>query len=1037
VKRNPKFVAFFVIVVLVCSGALALTPARANLSKSARIKQAVSARSSSSPAAMNQDGKPFRQDVAKVLKRHDSVELDTQRVAEQVRLTGRLSLPTAEGTFELSLVAHDMRAPDYRAEVSLDGGEVRPLDQGSVRTYKGTVAGMEEAQARFTLDENTLEGLIITPSDLYFVEPANRYSGSASSKDFIVYKASDLIRTSVGECGVTMAEKVGSEAARLESQVSMAHGPIVEELFSPPRIVDLATEADFEYFNRFGSADAANNEIISIMNQVEGIYNTQFGLQFTIVFQNVWAVANDPYDSTVPNTALNQFRDEWNASRQGVARDLAHMWTGKSFDGDTIGVAFTIPGIECPLGSGGYGMSERLVQIPDKILVAAHEIGHNFGAAHSNGQPGCDNTIMGTSLGPNTMSTFCPFSVNQIETRANSVVACLSQTLTPGCNYSLSPTSQSFGVSGGAGSTNITTIGTNCAWGASSSVGWVTVTSGSSETNNGTVMYAVGANSGFARSAIIGIADQSFTVSQAGSGACPTVPITYGQTINAALSPGDCDSPRRVDSRADQYSFTGAAGDQIRIEMTATGAPAVDTYLYLIGPSGLVVTENDDINTQGNNFNSRIPLSDFFTLPAAGSYVIESTSFDVDEVGSYTLTLTQNGPPPTPTPTPGVVQFNVSTSSATETPNATTKLDLTVTRTVSTAGAASINYASSDVTANERSDYLAALGTVRFQPGEAAKTISVFIVDDAFGETAETFNVTLSNPVGCSLSAPSTITVTINSNETVDGLNPVRDASFSSEFFVRQHYVDFFNREADAAGLGFWKNQIDECTTQACREIRRINVSAAFFLSIEFQQTGYLVYKANQAAFNSGEQLALRDFLPDTQEIGRGVVFGQPGADVQLENNKQAFFLDFVQRPAFLAPTAYPTTLSAAEFVDKLNNFTFDPLNVGLGLALTPGQRDALVSQLSVNPTSPTLRAQVLRSVSENGLFSQRQFNKAFVLMQYFGYLRRNPNATPDTGFAGYNFWLGKLNQFNGNFVDAEMVKAFITSGEYIQRFGP
>jgi hypothetical protein len=151
------------------------------------------------------------------------------------------------------------------------------------------------------------------------------------------------------------------------------------------------------------------------------------------------------------------------------------------------------------------------------------------------------------------------------------------------------------------------------------------------------------------------------------------------------------------------------------------------------------------------------------------------------------------------------------------------------------------------------------------------------------------------------------------------------------------------------------------------------------------------------------------------------------------EYNKQNFFLDFVQRPAFLAPTAYPTSLTAAQFVDKLNGNTFDPLNPGAG-ALTQSERDALVNQLSPDPTSPTLRAQVLRSVSENGLFTQRQFNKAFVLMQYFGYLRRNPNATPDTG---YNFWLGKLNQFNGNFVDAEMVKAFITSGEYFQRFGP
>jgi hypothetical protein len=390
------------------------------------------------------------------------------------------------------------------------------------------------------------------------------------------------------------------------------------------------------------------------------------------------------------------------------------------------------------------------------------------------------------------------------------------------------------------------------------------------------------------------------------------------------------------------------------------------------------------------------------------------------------------------TPCGSSVQFSGSTLTPTETPNATTKVEITVTRSGDLSGVATVNYATSDQTASERSDYLTALGTLRFESGQASKTITVFIVDDSFGETAETFNVTLSDPVGSSLITPVVFTVTINSNEAINGPNPVRDASFNSDFFVREHYVDFFNREADASGLAFWKNQIDECTTQECREIRRINVSAAFSLSIEFQQTGYLVYKANQAAFNSGEQLKLRSFLADTQEIGRGVIIGQPGADQQLETNKQKFFLDFVQRPAFLAPTAYPTTLTAAQFVDKLNGNTFDPRNPGAG-ALTQGERDSLVTQLAPDPTSPTLRAQVLRSVSENGLFTDRQFNKAFVLMQYFGYLRRNPNDAPEPGlnFDGYNFWLNKLNQFEGNFVNAEMVKSFIVSGEYIQRFGP
>jgi len=84
-----------------------------------------------------------------------------------------------------------------------------------------------------------------------------------------------------------------------------------------------------------------------------------------------------------------------------------------------------------------------------------------------------------------------------------------------------------------------------------------------------------------------------------------------------------------------------------------------------------------------------------------------------------------------------------------------------------------------------------------------------------------------------------------------------------------------------------------------------------------------------------------------------------------------------------------------------------------------------------------TARAQALRQIGENQNLNNAEFNRAFVLMQFFGYLRRDPNSGPDTDYTGYDFWQTKLNQFNGNFVAAEMVKAFITSSEYRQRFGP
>ena len=150
-----------------------------------------------------------------------------------------------------------------------------------------------------------------------------------------------------------------------------------------------------------------------------------------------------------------------------------------------------------------------------------------------------------------------------------------------------------------------------------------------------------------------------------------------------------------------------------------------------------------------------------------------------------------------------------------------------------------------------------------------------------------------------------------------------------------------------------------------------------------------------------------------------------------LEANKVAFTQACVSRSRFLA--AYPTTLTPTQFVDALFN----------SAAVTPSaaDRNAAVGEFlgALNTLDSAARGRALRRVAENSTLNAQENNRAFVLMQYFGYLRRNPNDAPEAGlnFDGYNFWLGKLNQFNGNFVNAEMVKAFILSGEYRQRFGP
>jgi uncharacterized delta-60 repeat protein len=257
-----------------------------------------------------------------------------------------------------------------------------------------------------------------------------------------------------------------------------------------------------------------------------------------------------------------------------------------------------------------------------------------------------------------------------------------------------------------------------------------------------------------------------------------------------------------------------------------------------------------------------------------------------------------------------------------------------------------------------------------------------------------------------------------------------------ADFFVRQHYQDFLNREPDPAGLAFWTNEINACGSDAqCVEVKRINVSAAYFLSIEFQQSGYLVYRCYKSAFGNlpGAPVPVRlsDFLPDAQAIGQGVIVNQGNWQQQLEANKQNFANSFVQRPAFTS--AYPTSMTPGTFVDTLF--------ANAGVIPSSSERAAAVAEFgsASNTADVAARASALRRVAENGTLVQQEFNRTFVLMQYFGYLRRNPNDAPEAGlnFDGYNFWLNKLDSFNGDFIQAEMVRAFINSGEYRQRFVP
>jgi hypothetical protein len=226
-----------------------------------------------------------------------------------------------------------------------------------------------------------------------------------------------------------------------------------------------------------------------------------------------------------------------------------------------------------------------------------------------------------------------------------------------------------------------------------------------------------------------------------------------------------------------------------------------------------------------------------------------------------------------------------------------------------------------------------------------------------------------------------------------------------ARFFVRTHYLDFLNREPDPGGWDYWTNEITQCgSNPVCVDSRRIGVSGSFFVEQEFQETGFFVYRFFRASY--GRRPTFAEFVADRAQVIGGS---------NLEASKQTFANAWVARTVF--QQTYPLSMTPEQFVAKL----FDTA----GLTPFTAQRQQLASDMHGGKT----RAQVLREVIEIAEFKSREYNPSFVTMQYFGYLRRDPEP------GGYDFWLDVITNREPNNYRG-MICSFLTSREYQERFG-
>lgn len=300
---------------------------------------------------------------------------------------------------------------------------------------------------------------------------------------------------------------------------------------------------------------------------------------------------------------------------------------------------------------------------------------------------------------------------------------------------------------------------------------------------------------------------------------------------------------------------------------------------------------------------------------------------------------------------------------------------------------------------------------------------------------------------------------TLNNDELVK-LNAVN----APDFFVWEHYRDFLSRDPDVPGLNFWTGEITECNDPAkrlpgesvalCTERKRANTSAAFFLSPEFQNTGSFVVrvywgtlgklpntpKASCPSLPEGYSGQCRplynDYIADVSKVTQGIVVNDQLDPNVINANKHAFVDQFVNTAAFKVK------------YDSLNNQQFvDTLFQTTGINASASDRAALVNGLSgvngqaatetrssvvfkvVDGTTTQAGGALVFNTTYGQAFYDKEFDDAFVFMEYLGYLRRNPDQ------GGFDFWLAKLKQY-GNWQDAQMVLAFISSPEYKSRFG-
>ncbi|HEU5132785.1 MAG TPA: zinc-dependent metalloprotease family protein, partial [Pyrinomonadaceae bacterium] len=970
--------------------------------------------------------------------KYRSLSLDTIHLQSLLRRAPRefteaespiISLPMPDGSM--------MRFKIHDSPIMEEGLASR---YPQIRTFSGQALDGSGTTTRFDWTPQGFHAILLTSRGTVLIEP----DGENQTTSYIAYFQSDAPAGSM-ECDVEdspdeepiVAVKHMGERASLVSSGSAL------------RTYRLAVAATGDYTQAYGGGTVQGGlaAVTTTVNLVNAVFERDVAIRLVLIANEDQLIFTDPasdgYTSDNVTSLIQENQTKLDAVIGSANYDIGHVFDGRplfnafQFQGLAGGI-----GIVCRAGLKARGVNIVKGLPPSSTVAyysAAHEMGHQFGASHTFNatsgtcgpqrasatayEPGTGSTIMGYRFAcapEDLMSQDTYFHTASLE----QIVTYTTVGLGSGCPVTTATGNNIPTVDAGLSFTipqstpfMLTATGSDPD-GDSLTYTWEEFdlgTPGPPNTDDGSrpIFRSIAPTTSPSR-----VFPSMFTI------LCPQC-VTFGESLPLTTRTMNF----RATVRDNRSGGGGASSDGMQVNVRADAGP------FTVNQPGTWNTHTQQTVTWNVANTNNAPVScntvrillsrdgDTFPIilanstPNDGSETISvpgtpstSARIKVEAVGNIFFNISPlfqiNG----------VEDLNLSQTSYLVN-ESFGFASISVTR-GDASGAATVNYTTSDAAgltnctianglASERCDYSTAAGTLRFAAGEPSKNIIIPLVNDKLVEGAETFTITLSGATGTPLGAPQSATITVFDDDfTPSTSNPIDDIPF----FVTQQYIDFLGRLPDSVGFANWVATLNGCPNGGFGEFDnpgcdRVHVSAGFFQSVEFQGRGYFAYRFYEVALDRRPNYA--EFVPDM------AIVGGPQSPESEVLSKQTYTEAWAQRPEFKARY---DALSNSAYVNALET----------NAEVTVTNKQALIDALNGGQMT---RGQVLRNIVESQVVADWFFNRAFVAMQYFGYLRRDPDTI------GFQNWVNTLNADPNNF--RHMIFGFLFSSEYRQRFGP